>query len=219
MSTTWNKIRGILSYQAKKQKTQLSYICLVRAQKNGYCHLHILTNYNPTKKRLQQICAKYDNTGFIKIKKHTNTSNYLTQDFNNDHEWHIPFTRRHYTCSRDINLDIYNEISDGNDFLPVPIFDGSASLPPKKIHIQIQNYPTLQESIYEQINHVYGYPTPFSELLSESPIYPKTKPLHIVFNPTLPSGCYINGEFVSNTPPEPPPPNNPYPWIPNYITS
>ncbi|GAH20288.1 unnamed protein product, partial [marine sediment metagenome] len=44
MSKSFNIIRTILSKYAKKQGKHFTYICLIRAQKEGYCHLHIMTN-------------------------------------------------------------------------------------------------------------------------------------------------------------------------------
>ncbi|GAI21260.1 unnamed protein product, partial [marine sediment metagenome] len=105
MSETFNKIRNILSRYAKKQGKHFTYICLVRAQKKGYCHLHIMTNLYIPKKLLQDISAKYFNTGFIKIKAIRNRVQ-LSNYFMNDEEWYIPLGRRHYSCSRDIDIDM-----------------------------------------------------------------------------------------------------------------
>ena len=41
MMKAWNKISNILSYDAKKQGKHFDFICLPRAQKDGYCQIWI----------------------------------------------------------------------------------------------------------------------------------------------------------------------------------
>ena len=181
MMYVWNIIRTVLSYRAKKKGFNLSYILLNRSQKNGYCHLHIITNYHVKKKELRSILAKHKNTGFCEVTKHEKTANYLTNDFRKDHEWIIPFGIRHYTCSRDIDLNI-----DLNDDPEDP-----------KLHIPLDPNKKQKpvDQVYDAINKKYGYPPPFDYLLSkfveinlESECgYPKAL-----------SGLYIDGEFVCN---------------------
>jgi len=153
MSIAWNKIRKILSYDAKKQGKHFSYICLFRSQKNGYCHLHVLTNAYIPKQRLQDISKKYFNTGFIKIKSNKDITKYLTNDFMKDHEFYIPFGRRHYTTSRNIDLKVYED------------FDEELKNPETTMHIHLQSGVSIVDQVYDQIEHEYGYPPPFDFLL------------------------------------------------------
>jgi len=157
MSKAWNKIRKILSADAKKQGKQFSYICLPRAQRNGYCHLHVLTNVYIPKQRLKDISNLYFNTGFISIKSNKDITKYLTNDFMKDHEFYIPFSRRHYSCSRNIKLKIYDEIVDED------LVDPETSM---HINLRPPGIPIVDQ-IYEQIEHEFGYPPPFDFLLAQ----------------------------------------------------
>jgi len=154
MSKSWNKIRLLLSKDAKKQGKHFSYICLIRAQKNGYCHLHVLTNVYIPKQRLQDISKKYFNTGFVKIKSNKDITKYLTNEFLKDHEYYIPFGRRHYSTSRNIKLNISDEMDD--------LQDAESSM-----HIHLQPGIPIIDQIYDQIEHEYGYPPPFDFLLAQ----------------------------------------------------
>lgn len=156
MAKSWNKMRKILSYDAKKQGKHFSYICLFRAQKSGYCHLHVLTNLYIPKERLIAISKKYFNTGFIKIKKNKNITHYLTNDFMKDSEFYIPFSRRHYSTSRNIHLDIYGDFND----------DGIEN-PEVAMHIHLRSGIAIIDQIYDQISHEYGYPPPFDFLFAQ----------------------------------------------------
>ncbi len=148
MSKTWNKIRKILSNYAKKEGKRFTYICLPRAQKNGYCHLHVMTNLYIPKQMLQDISKLYFNTGWIKVKAIQNQKR-LSSYFLKDHEWYIPFGRRHYFCSRDIELDM--DIED---------------IPEDCMHIRLEPDISVVDQVYEQIELNYGYPPPFDFLLS-----------------------------------------------------
>lgn len=139
----------------KKQGKQFSYICLFRAQKNGYCHLHVMTNLFIPKQRLKDISKKYFNTGFISIKSNKDITRYLTNDFLKDHEYYIPHGRRHYSTSRDINLNIYEDIVE------------DTSNPETSMHIQLHPGVSVIDQVYDQVEHEYGYPPPFDFLLSQ----------------------------------------------------
>ncbi|GAG70081.1 unnamed protein product [marine sediment metagenome] len=147
MSKAFNKIRNILSYDAKKQGKHFTYICLVRAQKKGYCHLHVMTNLYIPKQRLKEISNNYFNTGFIKIKPIKNRKR-LSNYFMKDEEWHIPLGRRHYSCSRDIDLDM--DIDD---------------IPEDCMHIRLEPGVSVVDQVYDQVELNYGYPPPFDFLL------------------------------------------------------
>lgn len=157
MSIAWNKIRKILASDAKKQGKDFSYICLFRAQKSGYCHLHVLTNLYIPKQRLKDITNRYYNTGFMRIKSNKNITNYLTNDFMKDSEFYIPFGRRHYTTSRNIHLDIYGDLNDADVI----------GNPEVAMHINLQSGIAIIDQIYDQIEFEFGYPPPFDFLLSQ----------------------------------------------------
>ena len=158
MMYAWNIIRKTIKRKATKRNHDFSYILLNRAQKNGYSHLHILTNYPIKKSTLRKIVAHYPNIGFVEITQHTNTAKYLTNDFNKDHEFYIPFNTRHYTTSRNINLQ-----------------DETEENPHDVIHIQLtKQYNFLNRIInpyfqqaQEQIESFNNYPVPFHFLIEE----------------------------------------------------
>lgn len=154
MAIAWNKIRYLLSRDAKKQGKHFSYICLFRSQKNGYCHLHVMTQLFIPKQRLKEISKKYFNTGFISIKSNKDVTRYLTNDFLKDHEFYIPLGRRHYSTSRDIDLNIYEDIEE------------DLADPETSMHIRLESGISALDQIYTQIEHEYGYPPPFDFLLS-----------------------------------------------------
>lgn len=147
MSVAFNKIRNILSYDAKNQGKRFTYICLIRAQEKGYCHLHVMTNLYIPKQRLKEISKKYFNTGFIKIKAIKNRKR-LSTYFLKDPEWYIPLGRRHYSCSRDVDIDM--SIDD---------------IPEDCMHIRLEPGVSVVEQVYDQVELNYGYPPPFDFLL------------------------------------------------------
>ena len=169
MAINWHKIQKIIKYELEIDGEKFTFICLYRAQKNGYCHLHILTNLNIEKQRLQEITSKYFSTGFIKITKNKNVANYLANEFSKDHEFYIPFRQKHYSCSRDIELNI------NDDDLEEPIEEGNFNskfihnikLPESSMHLHLNPNRAPIDQIYEQIRHEYGYPPPFEIMLIE----------------------------------------------------
>ena len=154
MSKTWNKIRGAIAYYLKKRGKRFSYIQLPRSQRSGYCHPHILTNAFIPKKVLEKILNRYDNTGFFRIKQNKDVTNYLMLDFKKDHEWYIPTERKHFTCSRDIDLKIHRRETD--EFWK-----------DENLHIKYVRDPNkkLIDQAYDQINEKFHYPIPYSEIL------------------------------------------------------
>jgi len=155
MANAWNKIRYRLSYDAKNQGKHFSYICLFRAQKNGYCHLHVLTNLYIPKERLKELSKSYPSTGFVSIKSNKDVTKYLTNEFLKDHEYYIPFGRRHYSCSRNIKLDIYEDIEE------------DLQDPEMSMYIHLKPGISIVDQIYDQVEHEYGYPPPFEFMLAQ----------------------------------------------------
>lgn len=147
MSKSFNIIRTILSKYAKKKGKHFTYICLVRAQKKGYCHLHIMTNLYIPKKLLQDISNRYFNTGFIRVKAIKNRKR-LSNYFMKDDEFYIPLGRRHYSCSRDIDIDM--DIDD---------------IPEDCIHIRLEPNISVVDQVYDQVEMNFGSPPPFDFLL------------------------------------------------------
>jgi len=147
MSKAFNKIRNILSNYAKKQGKHFTYICLIRSQEKGYCHLHVMTNLYIPKQLLKDISKKYFNTGFIRVKAIKNRKR-LSTYFLKDPEWYIPLGRRHYSCSRDIDLDM--DIDD---------------IPEDCMHIRLEPGVSVVDQVYDQVELNYGYPPPFDFLL------------------------------------------------------
>lgn len=138
----WNKIRTRLN---QKLKTKLNYICMVRAQKSGYAHIHLLTNNDITENKLKNITKKYKNLGFIAIRERENITNYLTNHFLKDNEFYIPIGKRHYSTSRNIKINIYEEenITDNTlhiNINPKAAIDNNEYII-NKLHQQIYNMP------------------------------------------------------------------------------
>ena len=167
MAINWHKIQKIIKYELEIDGKKFTFICLYRSQKNGYCHLHILTNLNVEKQRLQEITSKYFSTGFIKITKNKDVANYLANEFSKDHEFYIPFNQKHYSCSRDIKIqmeDTEEEIEEG-EFNSKFIHD--IKLPEASMRLYLNPERNPIDQIYEQIEHEYGYPPPFEIMLGE----------------------------------------------------
>ena len=102
MNKQWHKFLNVINYHYGK----IIYILLPRAQKDGYCHFHILTNKYLDWKFLNEKRKKY-NLGYVSIQKNKDVAEYLNTDFFKKHEWYIPKGIRHYRSSREIILMNY----------------------------------------------------------------------------------------------------------------
>lgn len=98
----------------------LSYICLPRAQEDGFCHLHILVGSYISKDWLDDVLNKI-NLGFpyITFVDVHRLSNYLSKYWYKEHEWFIPKNKKHYTTSADIDIECFLP-SFGWYFISVP---------------------------------------------------------------------------------------------------
>ena len=93
-------------YYKRKFGKNLSYICLIRSQTDGFCHLHILVGDYIPKEWLDDVLKRI-NLGFpfityVDIKR---LGNYLSKYWYKEHEWFIPKNKKHYTHSADIELE------------------------------------------------------------------------------------------------------------------
>ena len=193
MMVAWNKIRKIFDYDAKKKGLSLSYVCFPRAQKNGYCHLHVLTNVHPGIRRLQNICKKYPNTGFVKIKDSEDTLSYLLKDFKKDHEWHIPLGRRHFTCSRDVNLSVHDTAPNPDHELHIMIVPGVSVV--DQVFDQLENWSVTRDVFGTSQDVTMACSVPFSFVLGIFYQMVHKMPTRAP-NGLLKGGVYVNGEFV-----------------------
>ena len=100
MSVQWNNFLKVIKYHYG----DIDYILLPRAQGDGYCHYHILTNTWLDWKFLNKKRKKYD-IGYLTITKSKSVADYLYYDYYNDHEWFIPDNVKHYRSSRSIILN------------------------------------------------------------------------------------------------------------------
>jgi len=171
MAKNWHLIQKIIRYEAKIDGKPFTFICLYRAQKNGYCHLHILTNLHIDKHRLQEITSKYFSTGFIKITKNKDVAHYLANEFSKDHEFYIPMYQKHYSCSRDVKLNVddldESELPESEKFNCEFIHILPKPLPPEKMHFHLKPNICPITQISDVIIDTYGYPPPFEFLLAE----------------------------------------------------
>jgi hypothetical protein len=103
MSKKWDILKKRIN---RKLKTNIDYICFVRSQKSGYCHLHILVNKYIAKSWLKKTAEELD-LGFCNV-KHVDIHNvigYVNSYFTrNIQEWYIPPNIRHYNMSKSIKI-------------------------------------------------------------------------------------------------------------------
>jgi hypothetical protein len=90
----------------RKFGKNLSYICLPRSQKDGFCHLHVLVGGYIPKTWLDDVLKRI-NMGFpfISYVDVHRLGNYLSKYWYKEHEWFIPKNKKHYTKSADIELE------------------------------------------------------------------------------------------------------------------
>ena len=86
----------------------LSYICLPRAQSDGFCHLHVLVGSFIPKdwldKTLNSINLGFPFITYVDVHR---LGNYLSKYWYKEHEWYIPENKKHYTRSADIEFESY----------------------------------------------------------------------------------------------------------------
>jgi hypothetical protein len=101
MAKAWNKLRLMIKYH---MGNDFSYVAMPRAQKNGYCHYHILSNFVLNKSWLQTVLRRYPIFGFVGLGRRRDPVRYLCNDFFKDSEYYIPFGKRHFSVSRDVHV-------------------------------------------------------------------------------------------------------------------
>jgi len=86
----------------------LSYICLPRSQRDGFCHLHILVGGFISKGWLDDVLNRI-NLGFpfITYVDVHRLGNYLSKYWYKEHEWFVPENKKHYTRSANIELEVF----------------------------------------------------------------------------------------------------------------
>lgn len=98
----------------------LSYICLPRAQSDGFCHLHVLVgDFIPKDwldKTLDSINLGFPFITYVDVHR---LGSYLSKYWYKEHEWCIPEHKKHYTRSADIELEHFVP-SGGWYFLALP---------------------------------------------------------------------------------------------------
>lgn len=141
MSKGWNKLKQIIKYHYGK----FDYIGFPRAQKDGYCHLHLLINRRVPWSFLDKKRKKVG-LGFVSIQKNRKVADYLHQDFFKDHEYYTPKNVKHYYSSRSIIINNHNKEVD-------PWW--------KKENIYFET--SDREFMYKEIAKRFGRPLPFEE--------------------------------------------------------
>lgn len=131
----------------------LTYICFIRAHKDGVCHLHILINRYIPKTWLNNATKRLglgEYASNIKYADVHRVGAYLgSYLMSKKHEWYIPKNKKHYSTSQDINID---------KFKPEDTW----------IFIGISNFASLKnkiECVYQNIYFYTGKPPPFEFLI------------------------------------------------------
>lgn len=109
MSVKWNSFLVSL----KRDYGKIIYILLPRAQKDGYCHYHIITNKYMSWKDLNDKRKKYG-LGYMSIQKNKDVAEYLNKDYFDNNEWYIPPRYKHYRSSREIKLFNFSKTDYNN---------------------------------------------------------------------------------------------------------
>lgn len=149
MNKQWDKFLKTI----KRKYGDLSYILLPRAQKDGYCHFHIITNKWLDWEWLNEKRKKY-NLGFVSIQKNKDVAEYMKNDYWKKTEWYIPLDIKRYRTSRDIVLRNWKS-SIIADYNPILVFPHNSKLSIKerekliaeKYNI-ILNYKSMLEEDY-----------------------------------------------------------------------
>lgn len=90
----------------KAFRHKLKYVLFNRSTKDGYAHLHILTEFIPIG-WITEVIPKL-RLGYFKIKyvQIHRLKNYLSKYWYKEHEWYIPKFKRHFSTSRSITLKL-----------------------------------------------------------------------------------------------------------------
>lgn len=147
MLKAWNKILQRFKIIASNLKKNFYFICFMRSQKSGYCHLHILCNVFVSESYLEKMLEDYYGVGNqLSVEYHSDVENYLSNDFLKDNEWIIPYGKRHFSCSEEIDLNIYEDFNKYED-----------------LHIILDRAESIVDQVAEQIEGFNGYhlPLPF----------------------------------------------------------
>jgi len=174
MSSSWYKLHRIINYHYGERKkignkivfaSPMEYICFPRAQKDGYCHYHILTNKYVPKKFLKEKSSKYGNMGYLKIKQNKDTIGYLSKDFFKDPEWYIPEGFRHYNCTKNVDLKIRVVDEDWRiDNVPFELKNTGVPIVDQIYKITSDAVCNI-EMVNNQVKTKMSYPPPIEELV------------------------------------------------------
>jgi len=107
MAVAWHKLSKMIDYWFVKKfgnSVRFSYIVMPRSQKDGYCHYHIISNFNLYKPWIQSVIKRYPVLGFVGVGKKQDPVSYLCNDFFKDSEYWIPVGKRHFSHSSDLDL-------------------------------------------------------------------------------------------------------------------
>jgi hypothetical protein len=129
MTTQWKKFLKAIKYEFG----DIDYILLPRAQKDGFCHYHIMLNKYIPWNFLNEKRKNYG-LGYLRINKNQSVVDYLHNDYFKDNEWIIPDGIKHYRSSRSI---LINNVAANNE-------------------IQYFNNQTNLKQISEFVNILYG---------------------------------------------------------------
>ena len=146
---------GLLKKVIEYKYGKLSYIAFPRSQKDGYCHYHVLLNKFIPKTFIDQKKKKYPVLGFASIHR-SSPQDYLTKDFKKDNEYVIPIGKKHFTSSRDIQMQVIksDQLDNSRRFFEV-------SSP-----INYQGKSIIDQE-YDFVENLTGYPIPLEEALKQ----------------------------------------------------
>lgn len=166
MSSQWKKFKKCIEYNYYERYTKkgyyapyigetFHYILFPRAQRDGYCHFHLIIPDEISWDFLDNIRKKYG-LGYVSIQKNQSVAEYLHRDFFKDHEYIIPHNVKHYISSRALMLNNYSKPDKSKFF-------GEIDCVPEKILFKTNK----KEVIYNTLCDVYGRALPFEEYVKE----------------------------------------------------
>jgi len=103
MSNIWNKYKKVIEYH----KGKFEYLIFPRAQKDGYCHFHIILPKYISWYFLEKKRKLYPEMGYLRINKNIDLAEYLHRDFFKDNEYYTPLGQRHYSSSKALTFNQY----------------------------------------------------------------------------------------------------------------
>lgn len=124
ISNCWNKFTTIIRRQLNDSNSKFDYIKIVESHKNGYAHIHFLTNKFFDVTKLRALWHKLGGGKQLRIEpvvEMTKISNYLSKYMTKD-SVRLPKGKRHYSMAKHLNKLILKPKTKGNYKLVVELY-------------------------------------------------------------------------------------------------